>query len=189
MDLHDPITNFDTTRLNDQILMKSFYDNGYTGHQLYIINICRLRCKALTLSDITTASGTHIRKSAWNCEEDWIQAFERDWPRSPPSIPKDWIHLWQHALLRTFGQRTHNGTMELLVSLGAWTGAIPTSWNLRYKDNTLYLKDIHEWRIYEPTRYTRRNNKYKQLGTISHLPNDAEYATGELHDSFIYFTG
>ena len=78
IDLTDPVAEFSPVRLNDKVIMKIFIDAGFKGHQLYILSICRIRCKALILTDITTGDGQRIRLNSWEAREDIVQTNLRD---------------------------------------------------------------------------------------------------------------
>ena len=189
MQLTDPVDDFTTPRAHDMAIMQGFYEAGYRGHTLYILNICRLKCHALTLTDITTGEGTAIRETSWRGEEDLIQTFERDWPRSPPVLPKDWIRVWQQALLQTFGLRQQGLSMRLSKPLGDWKGEENQYWIMRHKMNIIYLQDDQGWRRYRRTRNTRNARKYNFIGYVSNLPEGTDFATGNCQGNLIEFTG
>ena len=52
-------------RDNDSYLMEHFYQNGYRKEDLYHLNLCRLWCHAVRLSDITTGDGLRIHPLSW----------------------------------------------------------------------------------------------------------------------------
>ena len=189
MDLQDPVGSFQLLREHDKVLMMAFYAQGYRGHQLYMLNVCRLRCQALTLTDIVTADGKYIRKKSWNCHPDYISSFTRDWPRSPTVLPTDWISHWQHALIRTFNGQEMRGTMKLHQPLHDWIGPHPKDWNLKLHNNTLYLRSDDKWKVYESTGAQRRNNKFRATNTYSTPPTDSHLATGDIQGELLFCTG
>ena len=160
MQLQDPVDTFFTSRESDKMIMKQFYDAGIRGHTLYILNICRLKCEALTLTDITTGDVTMIRKSSWNVQPDFFATANHDWPRAPMELPKDWVTIWRNQLLQTFGLRNFSATIRLEIPLGDWKGKGSDHWKMRHKDNMIFYKDGNQWRRYQRTRNTRNAKKY-----------------------------
>jgi hypothetical protein len=49
----------------DQFLMKAFVEiGGYEGHELFMLNTCRMFLHAVTLADISDFSGTQLSADA-----------------------------------------------------------------------------------------------------------------------------
>ena len=189
MNVVDPIAEISPYRINDQAIMKGFYDIGFRKHQLFILNIVRIRCKAIYLSEITTGDGRMIRTNSWEGRADHIIIEGKDWPRSPAFLPKDWIKLWQHALLKSFGETLQAPTMVLRTPLKQWIEEFNRSWKLWHHDNRLYLQGDTNVTIYQRTRNTRNAKKYTLYGNGSTIPEAAQCATGDPVDRHIIFTG
>jgi hypothetical protein len=66
-------------RDHDEFLMTAFASHGYQDSRLTLLNLCRLSCHALLLSDIITSNGWRILPRSWQgyptdssgCEFEW----------------------------------------------------------------------------------------------------------------------
>jgi hypothetical protein len=52
-------------RDDDEFLMRQFAAYGYRKEQLTDLNLCRLHCHAIRISDITTGDGRRIHPTSW----------------------------------------------------------------------------------------------------------------------------
>ena len=169
--------------------MRALFDSGYRGHDLYILNMSRLQCQAITLTDITAGDGRYIRKTSWNSEPDIVQAFQRDWPRSVPQLPREWISLWRRGITNAFGQRIVNDRLVLDTQLGGWINTHQDHWNLWWYEECLFWSQDDLWKVYTPTTRTRRGNKFQFSHWTNELPEESQRATGEVMGSLIAHTG
>jgi hypothetical protein len=99
-------------------LMDLAISSSFTTPQLQSINLCRLHFNALTLSDITNASGTRLLPGI----QDGTILLSQSWPKGPavkqPSPgPLAWSS-WR-KLLRTVSNL--QGLLHAPRCLGSWT--------------------------------------------------------------------
>jgi hypothetical protein len=64
----------------DEFLMTTFASQGYQDSQLTLLNLCRLSCHALRLSDICTGNGQHILPRSWQSYSTDSSGCEFAWP-------------------------------------------------------------------------------------------------------------
>jgi len=65
----------------DEMLIMAFFKAGHTGKLLRHLNLCRLHLQASTVADLTDASATGMRDSAWNGMRDRSCSSNTiDWP-------------------------------------------------------------------------------------------------------------
>ena len=90
--------------------------------------------RAIYLSDICNASGTHIEQYIW--KTPMILDSVYTWPAMPKPTPSEW-HLWQTALQCALSLR-HN--LSLPIPLGKWkhSGKSQTGWLYNEEENALY---------------------------------------------------
>ena len=53
-------------REKDLFIMTQFSKFGYRGKDLYHLNLCRLRCHSIRLSDLATGDGLRLHPLIWN---------------------------------------------------------------------------------------------------------------------------
>ena len=141
---------FPLLRIGDRPIMESFWRVGYRSPRiLRDLNACRLALRALTLADIVTTDGRHVRRDAWEgsapcSRRRWIDS----WPRSPPLNVLNWT-LWRDALQTTFG--VHPQFRSVASTLGSWT-VPPTLLHTAFycpRSTRLYLPVTDDtWRLH-----------------------------------------
>jgi len=107
----------ETIRESDVLLMPRFYKFGFRkSKDLFDLNECRKFLHAVSLADITTVAGTHIKPDAREGIAPTGVRTIGPWPRSPPTTALNW-KLWKEALRVSFGLDSFYG---LAVPLGSW---------------------------------------------------------------------
>jgi hypothetical protein len=111
------VTNIPKPKLfreNDFYLMDSEYLNDFSIREKIYIHRCRLHLQVETLSDISTAAGSHIHK-AWilNLENKPSSATAR-WPRQDSPGNMAW------AAWKKFLRKISNHDGKLRQNLGRW---------------------------------------------------------------------
>ena len=88
-------------REHDQFLMLIFSRYGYRSTSLYHLNLCRLWCHAVRLSDVVTSDGFRLHPLSWNGQPHDDTGRDIQWPTHGRPTPKCWC-LWQSALRLCF---------------------------------------------------------------------------------------
>ena len=88
-------------REQDQFLMLQFSKFGYKTIDRAHLNLCRLWCHAIRLSDITTGDGQRIHPIVWQGYHHDDTGNDFLWPKHGRPSRKCWT-LWQSALRLCF---------------------------------------------------------------------------------------
>jgi hypothetical protein len=182
------------SRLHDEFLMPKFAAYGYRDEQLYHLNLCRLFCHAIRLSDITTGDGRRIHPLSWKGQPTSSSGMEYEWPRHASPSATIWT-LWQEAIRHCF--LTHDTHQQILRKpLGPWLGPTPKDWQWFYSpsQDRVFQLSLHEGRQYDsysvlPNRRQLRSKKYIATARCQELPNDAERTTITANGTSIWCHG
>ena len=179
---------------HDEFLMSHFSEeHGYHTEQLYHLNLCRLWCHAVRLSDTTTGDGIRIHPLAWNGHSPEDSGSEFEWPTHGKPSPKCW-ELWQVALRSCF-LTTQTPQQILRKPLGCWLTEAPPTWNWYHSPSQQRVyyntNDDTGYDIYtvQPTIRRLRSPKYIKTTSCLILPNDAQRTTVSEQPSFIWCHG
>ena len=141
MTIEDSLPDVRLRREGDALLTNLFVAAGYSGQDLQRLNRCRLFLQVATASDITTADGRKITKTAWDGNLDDTAPSPYEWPNQGKPGPGDW-QLWNRALLRTFNLR---GQRLLRTPLGRWySNEDQCKWYFEISEERLYEVDNEE---------------------------------------------
>ena len=179
-------------REHDSFLMEKFAAYGYRKLQLVKLNLCRLWCHAIRLSDISTGDGRRIHPLSWTGNPTASAGIEYEWPTQGYPTTKLW-DLWQSAI-RTCYLTNETSQQFLRTPLGPWTTPLPPRWHWFYSPSTdrVYKKlDDNTCQMYSvsPNRRRLRNPKYTLNENRTALPSDAERATITKHINFVWCHG
>jgi hypothetical protein len=191
--LHPSSPSIPLAREYDEFLMIQFSKYGYRSEELYHLNLCRLWCRAVRLSDITTGDGTRIHPLAWNGFSPEDSGSEFEWPQHGKPTNKCW-QLW-HTALRSCFLTLETPQQRLRRPLGSWLTEAPSTWHWYYSpaqkrvyytqpDNTGY--DVYSMK---PTVRRLRSPKYVKTTTCKELPEDSERTTVSEQPTFIWCHG
>ena len=89
------------SRNHDAFLMQAFTSQGYQKSQLTLLNLCRLFCHALQLSDISSGDSQHILPTSWNGYPNDSSGCEFEWPCHGRPSKTAW-DLWRAAVQKCF---------------------------------------------------------------------------------------
>ena len=168
-------------REHDTFLMSQFSHHGYRKEQLYQLNLCRLWCHAVRVSDITTGYGLRIHPHAWNGHRYDDSGSEFEWPKQGKPSRKCW-QLWQSAL-RSCLLTIQTPQQILRRPLGSWLTEAPATWHWYYSPSQQRVYYKHQDRpghdVYSltPTIRQLRSPKYIKTTSCTTLPHDAERTT------------
>jgi hypothetical protein len=112
---------------------------NFTPPQLRQINSCRIYLQVLTISDISTASGTHILPNILRGRRTEDRVSELNWPVT--QRPANW------AAWKRFLQHVSSGG-RLYCHLGAWTSSPYQKWCWfynPYNDQVYHLREHGSW--------------------------------------------
>ena len=179
-------------RENDSYLMSQFYQYGYRTEELYHLNLCRLWCHSVRLSDITTGDGFRIHPLSWlgYHHDDAGNAFK--WPTHGRPSRKCWT-LWQTALRSCF--LTLQQPQQILRRpLGKWLTALPTTWNWMHSPSqhrVYHRLPDSRYEVFSilATRRVLRSPKYTRTDTCDSLPPDAARTTVSEQPEFVQCHG
>ena len=117
---------------NDCYIMEEFLPH-YDASDLKKLNHCQNSLQVITLSDISTANGTHL-ESAMVTGQSLLHPRSRlTWPNTPPQLPRSYWQLWSRALRHCF--TTTNNFNQLRQPLRNWNN-IPSDWKWIYSPTT-----------------------------------------------------
>ncbi len=179
-------------REHDAFLMEKFAAYGYRKRQLFDLNLCRLWCHAIRISDISTGDGRRIHPAIWHGNPTAFAGTEYRWPKHGRPTKQLW-NLWQSALRHCY-LTTDTAQQILRTSLGPWTTPLPPRWHWFYSpytDRVYQQNDDQTCQMYSvlPNRRRLRNPKYTLNENPTTLPNDAERTTITQHNNFVWCHG
>ncbi len=175
-------------REDDEFLMRQFSAYGYKNEQLRQLNLCRLYCHAICLSDITTGDGRRIHPASWQGRPTDTAGTAYTWPIHGRPTPSAWT-LWRSAIRQCF--LTLQLTQQLLRQpLGLWKTTPSNNWQWLYSpsnDRVYHPVEDHQYQIFSiiPNRRRLRSPKYTYTGCCITLPTDVERTTITHHDTFL----
>ena len=159
-------------RKNDRYIIQLFYDIGYTGIDLIILNRVRLYLQIYCLSDILLPGGTHvghryIHATGPNEEEDSIY---KDWPIEYPT--KQNKMLWSEAIQRITSQQ-----FVLETRLGKWSEPPHRTqrWFYDAVSDTVYHERgnyVDEYASVDNGRLTRSGRIYRRSAISTNIPTN-----------------
>jgi hypothetical protein len=167
-------------RTGDEFLMRQFVAYGYRAEQLSKLNVCRLYCHAIRLSDITTGDGKRIHPKSWNGLPSDTAGTEYTWPKHGQPTKAAW-DLWRSAIRQCF--LTLQPTQQLLRQpVGPWTVPTPLTWQWLYSPSLdrVYQRitnQRHQTFSLVPNRRRLRTPQYIPTEICSDLPPDVERTT------------
>jgi hypothetical protein len=180
-------------RDHDEFLMTAFASHGYRDSQLTLLNLCRLSCHALRLSDISTGDGRRILPKSWQGYPTDSSGCEFEWPYHGRPSKMAW-DLWKLALRKCF--LTIETTQQILRQpLGSWTNPTPPTWHWFYSPSQdrvyHHLPDDSRYDTYSalPNQRRLRSPKYFLTTTTIAMPLDAERTTTTEHSNFVWCHG
>ena len=180
-------------REKDQFIMLVFSRHGYRKTDLYHLNLCRLWCHAVRLSDITTGDGLRIHPLSWNGQPQDDAGSDIQWPTHGRPTPKCWT-LWQSALRLCFLTMCTT-QQKLRQPLGRWLSSPPPTWQWFYSPSqSRVFHLIPSTRLYEvysrlPAPRQLRAQKYIATPLHQLLPSDAERTSVSQQPSFLWCHG
>ena len=136
----------------DRAIMEILDTAGYTTDELVILNRCRIYSKVVSLSEMTTGSGTSILP-CWFQQNRHRADTTYDWPNQGRPSKNDW-NLWDTAI------RTH---IVKCLPVGPWTVSISgylDRWKWFISEDKLFKKCGSIWESYLPGRQGRRSQTY-----------------------------
>ena len=153
--VHEDYPDPPLLRHGDSHLMVLFVRSGFAGHDLYILNLLRMRLRAITVADIATPDGLCVTHQAFLLQHSNHLRDHYDWPREIPLSPGH-VSLWQRALRRSLMPPNCAPTNRSLVyscRVGPWLDPNVHLdlwwWFFSAAENRLYQRLGHDqWRIW-----------------------------------------
>jgi len=106
--------------INDQFLMLMFWQHGYKGTQLALLNKCQLWLKVITLADITNGQGRELLTLMLMGSNEIVLPTCWQWLQQRRPSQKGWS-LWCKAITTCI--LTCSNT-KLTYPLGMWTDSL-----------------------------------------------------------------
>jgi hypothetical protein len=103
---------------------------GYRNNQLTQLNLCRLACHAIRLSDITTGNGCWIQMESWNGQPADSAGTEYEWPEQEQPNQAAW-DLWRSAIRQCY-LTLQMTQQQLQQPMGKWINKTPKKWKWFY---------------------------------------------------------
>ena len=163
-------------RHKDSYLMSHFVSAGFRGQDLALLNLIRLRLRAITVSDIATPDGLSITHQAFLLQHSNHLRHCYDWPRDLPVSPRQLV-LWQQALRRALlcpTRATTARTLRFRCRVGPWL--LPTlhsdlwPWFHSLAEDRLYQRlEGNRWQVWAPFSWGR----YCRADIVPSRPVDA----------------
>jgi hypothetical protein len=176
-------------RDHDKFLMTAFASHGYQDSQLTLLNLYRLSCYALCLSDISTGDGRRILPRSWQGYPTDSSGCEFEWHYHGRPSNMAW-DLWQSALRNCF-LTIETAQQILRQPLGSWTNSTPPNchWFYSPSQDRVYhrLPDDSRYDTYSalPNQRWLRSPKYFPTTTTSSMPLNAGRTTTPEHINFV----
>jgi hypothetical protein len=179
-------------REQDEFLMIQFYKFGYRKLELAQLNLCRLWCHAIRVSDISTGDGLRIHPLAWYGFPPDDAGIDVQWPTQGHPTPKCWT-IWQLAIRKCF-LYAHLGQHDLRRPLGRWLRPTPSKWKWLYspsEDRVYSRQPDATYAVFSiiPRQRRLRSPQYNSSSTATMVPHDAQRTTVSEQDDFIWCHG
>ncbi|CAJ1953819.1 unnamed protein product [Cylindrotheca closterium] len=144
--------------MDDSLLMDLFINLEVEQEELLWLNWCQIYLQVCTVSDIVTADGRFIRRSAWNGLRDECCRLPYQWPRTVWPTRQHW-DLWQTSLSRAL--YASNGPHHpLRQPLGPWTDPLE-DWNWLLSPTTgLFHRHGATWKHFSPEGSSTTSRRY-----------------------------
>jgi hypothetical protein len=173
LELRDHLPPIPLPRLNDQFLMMAFANHGYTPGELAILNTCRIHCRVLFVSDLSTGDGHHLLPSAFSSREPRSSQSHLGWPRTTSPNNHSW-RLWTDALQSCFLPPLADTRLTLSSPLGEWLSVSP-SWPAWFHPPTNHVYvTVSDGRLEKcaplSQRHGTRQLRYHRQSFTSELP-------------------
>jgi hypothetical protein len=194
--IHLNIPLFQTPRTNDKTIMEAALQYTLQPQLLKSINIVRMALQVVWLSDISSATGTHLDSRCFTLHQKFPRRNNYRWPTQHYVTAKDWRiwRQWLHSL-------TVGNYHRLSEPLGVWKVYDPDwigLWDcfVNESEEELYIRNEEEntWRrhILIPTQrnrhYKRYFPEYLVLGNMNGTLNQLKRASFVVRRGYIEVT-
>ena len=167
-----------TPRERDQVLVTLYDSSGWdTTYQYYQSwNRCRIACKAIFLSDITTADGKYVDGrylSPEVLEDPPLSAYQFAQEQPCAEDWAIWVRFWQDF--------TYPAGFVLVTSLGPWicSSHRPNEWYIEETTLSLFRRTAGGGQLFQRMadigRTSRSSQKYCLLGPVPSIPDLTDY--------------
>jgi len=170
---------------NNQFLMLMFWQNGYKGTQLALLNKCWLWLK-VTLADITNGQGRELLTPTLMGLNEIELPKHWHWPQQG-RLSHKWWSLWHKAITKCIPICSN----KLTYPLGMWTDSLEDwKWQQNPLENWLAELTEYGWHIWLP-QWRSHCNWLKCYSTNLYTELNPQYqcVVVELHDHQVFSTG
>ena len=157
-------------RIDDVVIMEKNLDSKIASNsELKAVNKCRLYLRAFTLSDITSADGKYLRKSAMNGTRDTYSYSQIQWLLWGKPAPKSWT-AWRRILRLVF---TDGSSLQLVHPLSSWfhNQLSDWKWYLSADGNRLLQRKKDHWVQHRKRSGITRSTMFHSIGIPIQAPN------------------
>ena len=180
LSLKDSTTVWQLPRQNDQCLMETFCENGFSAKELRLLNICRLYLRVIFVSDFGTGDGLSIDCDHKDRRTPFTHHNKFCWPRAGKPTNHCWA-LWDRAINTLIHCEDRRWPLRLKKPLGKWQ-AIPEGWNdfIDITTNRLFRRQTNgrfQMAQQQTRRYGTRNPIYRATLEDTNPPTDTRPTT------------
>ena len=189
--LPNPINHIQMERENDDWIMKSIIEHGFSKTDTKKANRCRLYLQVHTLSDITNGKGNQFNIDQWNGIINHTRIH--NWPTQSNPSKKIW-RVWRRCI-----RKCHVDPVRKLRFLQQPLGKFYNNnndrkWFFNPSKQKLYeRKKNNNWLVYERLNKQGRgasfNCLFQSSSLTTHLPNNSHPATIINSDNHIILNG
>ena len=176
--LHRPNKmTFPPNRVNDKNLMDTIKLHITNKEDIKRINTCRQYVKAMNLSDITNALGTHIDKIYLE-KQKHESSLQWSHLKNPPQ--KTW-EAWKKSIKKTFCQQTEELRLKENMKMGAWykkPSQLQKKWKYVYAASTSTVYNMETIPVQANFLTLTKRNRYEimdiDMEYTDNIPNDIQ---------------
>ena len=164
----------------DRLLTDVFVDALVDQSTLLWLNWCRTFLRVTTVSDIVTANGLSITRSAWEGRRSPNHLENYNWPRTVRPSATHWI-TWRSILTETLLCPGSNSQRRLAQPLGPWHDSLDRwRWLYSESESLVLCRSFKIWQCYRPlSRRTRSTFRRFPRLWADLLPSDCQRVTVE----------
>ena len=167
--------------VGDRLLTDVFVDALVDQSTLLWLNWCRMHLHVTTVSDITTANGLSITRSAWEgrCSPNHLEQY--NWPRTIRPTGHHW-DTWRSVLTTALLCPRSQSRRRLAQPLGPWHDTLDRwKWLYSASEALVLCRSFKVWLCFRPlSRRTRSTFRRSTQLWRAPLPVDCQRVTIEL---------
>ena len=176
--IKDCLPSLRAPRTNDRCIMEVFLQASFSPKELRILNVCRLWCRCIYVSDLVSGDGKYLLPIAPRVPTTQPPTVHThiNWPKSGRPSQHFWTQ-WKTALNRSL-VLPHNQYGCLKEPLTGWEQRPGPAWKDYYSpssDSIFRSMEYGLWAQYRPRQRRRTRNPvyYLCLDNLDNIPEDS----------------